>query len=337
MSNMLTNGNEYLALLKQIVGDVASTQYKVTSGANREAIQLFWRIGCYLNENNGYGTHYIDSLSHDLRIEFPSAKWANSRNLRYMAKFSREVDESNLHTLYAKLSWSHNKTLMDRVKDLSQREWYCAAAIENGWSHAVLVHQIQICLFERQTRQDKVSNFERILPAPQSELAQQQMKDPYVFDFITKRRDISEYDIEQEMVKNVTKLLLELGTGFAFLGNQYHLEVNGNDFYLDLLFYNTRLRCYVVIELKNAKFKPEYVGKLNFYLTAVDELLCGEYDNPSVGLLLCREKDNVIAEWSLRDVEKPIGVSEYHLSDVLPSVEDIQSRVLGIAGGEANE
>ena len=337
MSNMLTNEEEYQTLLKQIVGDVSSTQYKVMSGANREAIQLFWRIGGYLNENNGYGTHYIDSLSHDLRAEFPAVKWANSRNLRYMAKFARESDEQNLHTLYAKLSWSHNKTLMDRVKDLNQREWYCATAIENGWSHAVLVHQIQIRLFERQARQDKVNNFERILPAPQSELAQQQMKDPYVFDFITKRRDITEHDIEQEMVKNVTKLLLELGTGFAFLGNQYHLEVGGEDFYIDLLFYNTRLRCYVVVELKNAKFEPEYVGKLNFYLTAVDELLRGEYDNPSVGLLLCREKDSVVAEWSLRDVEKPMGVSEYHLCDVLPSVEDIQSRIIGAAEGEDNE
>lgn len=337
MSNMMANGGEYRTLLSRIVEDVASTQYRVTSGANREAIQLFWRVGGYLNENNRYGTHYIDSLSHDLRAEFPSAKWTNSRNLRYMAKFERETDEQSLHTLYAKVSWSHNKTLMDRVKDRGQRAWYCAAAIENGWSHAVLIHQIQIMLFERQARENKVSNFERVLPAPQSELAQQQMKDPYVFDFITARRDINEHDIEQEMVKNVTKLLLELGTGFAFLGNQYHLEVNGEDFYIDLLFYNTRLRCYVVVELKNDEFKPEHVGKLNFYLTAVDELLRGEFDNPSVGLLLCRQKNDVVAEWSLRDMEKPIGVSEYHLSDVLPSVEDIQSRVLGISGGDSNE
>ena len=213
--------------------------------------------------------------------------------------------------------------------------WYAKESVKNGWSRNVLVHQIESGLYERQAIAQKISNFESLLPAPQSELAVQTMKDPYVFDFIPFKEDMVERDIENALVKDVTALLLELGTGFAFLGNQYHLNVGGDDFYIDLLFYNLNLRCYVVIELKTGDFKPEYAGQLNFYLSAVDAQLKKDTDNPTIGLLLCKNKNNLVAEYSLKDMSKPMGISEYKISSVLPeelsqqlpSVEDIQKRI----------
>lgn len=224
---------------------------------------------------------------------------------------------------------------MDKIANLEERKWYIEKSAQNGWSRNVLVYQIESGLYQRQVLADKVTNFENRLPSPQSELAAQTMKDPYVFDFISFREDMLERDIEQALVRDVTKLLLELGTGFAFLGNQYHLNVGGDDFYIDLLFYNLNLRCYVVIELKTGEFKPEYAGQLNFYLSAVDGILKKEQDNPSIGLLLCKSKNNVVAEYSLKDISKPIGVSEYKVTSILPdeleeqlpSVEDIQKRI----------
>lgn len=240
-----------------------------------------------------------------------------------------------MQTVSAQIPWSHNIAILDKVKSSDQRLWYIQKTSENGWSHDVLVHQIESNLYERQVTADKVSNFENRLPSPQSELAAQTMKDPYIFDFIPFKEDMQERDIEQALIKDVTKLLLELGTGFAFLGNQYHLNVGGEDFYLDLLFYNLNLRCYVVIELKTGDFKPEYAGKLNFYLSAVDGILKKEQDNSTIGLLLCKNKNNVIAEYSLKDMSKPIGISEYKVTGILPdeygkqlpSVEDIQKRI----------
>ena len=224
---------------------------------------------------------------------------------------------------------------MDKVKDPEERIWYIRKTAENGWSHSVLIHQIESGLYQRQVLVEKVSNFEVRLSAPHSELAVQTMKDPYVFDFIPFREDMVERDIEDALVRDVTKLLLELGTGFAFLGNQYHLNVGGDDFYIDLLFYNLNLRSYVVIELKTGEFKPEYAGKLNFYLSAVDGMLKKDQDNPTIGLLLCKSKNNLVAEYSLKDMSKPIGVSEYRVTSSLPaeleaqlpSVEDIQKRI----------
>ncbi len=253
-----------------------------------------------------------------------------------MAKFAATYpDVQFVQTVSAQIPWSHNVALLDKVKDSDIRKWYMEKAIENGWSHSVLIHQIENGLYERQAIADKVSNFERRLPAPQSELAMQTMKDPYVFDFIPFKEDMVERDIEKALGKDVTKLLLELGTGFAFLGNQYHINVGGDDFYIDLLFYNLNLRCYVVIELKTGDFKPEYAGQINFYLSAVDGILKKEDDNPSIGLLLCKSKNNLVAEYSLKDMSKPIGVSEYKitrnlpeaLEKQLPSVEDIQKRM----------
>ena len=210
------------------------------------------------------------------------------------------------------IPWGHHKLIIDRVgSNLINALFYINKTIENGWSHSVLIHQIESGLYERQEIVEKITNFERHLPEPQSELAVQTMKDPYVFDFIALKEDMKERDIEQALVKDVASLLLELGTGFAFVCNQYHLNVGGDDFYIDLLFYNLNLRCYVVIELKTGDFKPEYAGQLNFYLSAVDGILKKDTDNPSIGLLLCKNKNNLVAEYALKDMSKPMGVSQY--------------------------
>lgn len=332
---MLANTREYLDVLERVKQDIARTRAEVVMAANVELVCMYWRIGRSIDGARDYGTNFIDTLAKDIRSEFPGIKGMSSRNLRYMAKFFRETDEAILHTLCAKLSWSHNRTLMDRAPKGVIRTWYARSAIENGWSRAVLEHQIDTHLYERQMASGKVTNFERTLPSEQSELVQQALKDPYVFDFITARQSAEERDVEQAMMDNLTQLLLELGTGFTFAGRQYHLRVGQSDFYIDLLFYNVRLHCYVVVELKNEAFRPEFSGKLGFYVAAVDGELCGEGDNPTVGLLLCKTKDDVVAEYSLRATNAPIGVSEYRLGDelpaayanVLPSPEDLVARL----------
>lgn len=333
---MLMNDNDYLNTLECIKAEIRSAQYKAAVNVNRELILLYYQIGCVINEHKSWGNKFIDNLAADIRISFPNATGYSVRNLKYMAKFAATYpDIQFVQTVSAQIPWSHNVALLDKVKDLDIRKWYMEKTIENGWSHSVLIHQIESGLYERQAIADKVSNFERRLPAPQSELAMQTMKDPYVFDFIPFKEDMVERDIENALVRDVTKLLLELGTGFAFLGNQYHINVGGDDFYIDLLFYNLNLRCYVVIELKTGDFKPEYAGQINFYLSAVDGILKREDDNPSIGLLLCKSKNNLVAEYSLKDMSKPIGVSEYKitrnlpeaLEKQLPSVEDIQKRM----------
>lgn len=224
---------------------------------------------------------------------------------------------------------------MDKVPDKEAFLWYVEKTLENGWSRDVLVVQVKSNLYARQALADKTTNFPARLPSPQSELARQTLKDPYIFDFIETREKMIEREIEDEMVAHVSNLLLELGTGFGFHGRQYHIEVGGQDYYLDLLFYNSNLHCYFIIELKAGAFKPEYAGKLNFYLSAVDELLKKEGDNPSIGLILCRDKNKTIAQYALGDMTKPIGVSEYQLTEylpkdlenTLPSIEDIEKRV----------
>lgn len=240
-----------------------------------------------------------------------------------------------MQQVVAQIPWGQNIVLLDKVTDDSIRRWYTEKTLENGWSRNVLTHQIESDLYTRQVLANKVNNFEKLLAAEQSELAVETMKDPYIFDFIPFREDMVERDIENALVKEITRLLLELGTGFAFLGNQYHINVGGDDFYIDLLFYNINLRSYVVIELKTGDFKPEYAGQLNFYLSAVDGILKKEHDNPSIGLLLCKNKNDLVAEYSLKDMSKPMGVSEYkvtrdlpdELMNQLPSVEDIQKRI----------
>ena len=333
---MLMNNKEYFETIESIKNEIKSAQYKAAVSVNRELIMLYYNIGKVINAHKTWGSKFIDNLAADIKLSFPNTTGYSARNLKYMAKFAAMFEDAEIvQAVLAQLTWYHNMALMDKTQDTEQYVWYAQETIKNGWSRNVLVHQIESGLYERQAIAEKISNFENRLASPQSELAVQTMKDPYIFDFIPFKEDMVERDIEQALVKDITKLLLELGTGFAFLGNQYHLNVGGDDFYVDLLFYNLNLRCYIVIELKTGEFKPEYAGQLNFYLSAVDGMLKKDNDNSSIGLLLCKSKNALVAEYALKDMSKPIGVSEYKitnslpegLSRQLPSVEDIQKRI----------
>ncbi len=333
---MLMNSNEYLDLVQMIKQEIKRAQYKSALSVNKEMIMLYHSIGRLINERKSWGNKFIENLAADIRLSFPEVKGYSVRNLKYMAKFAATYEnEQFVQQAVAQIPWGHTVVLLDKISDSVIRDWYVKKTIENGWTRNVLIHQIESGLYNRQAVADKINNFENRLPAPQSELAVHTMKDPYIFDFIPFKEDMVERDIEQALVKDITKLLLELGTGFAFLGNQFHLNVGGDDFYIDLLFYNLNLRCYVVIELKMGEFKPDYAGQLNFYLSAVDSIMKSEQDNPTIGLLLCKSKNNLVAEYTLKDMSKPIGVSAYKvtsdlpesLSKQFPSIDDIQKRI----------
>lgn len=268
-------------------------------------------------------------------------KGLSVRNLKYMRDLAREWPEGSIgQQLVAQIPWGHNIRLLQKAKDPKEREWYICACIEHGWSRNVLEMQIETGLYGRQG--EATTNFERTLPAPQSDLARETLKDPYNFEFLTIAEDAHERAIERGLVDHIRDFLLELGQGFAFMGSQVPLTVGDEDYYLDLLFYHVKLRCYVVIELKAGGFKPEYAGKLNFYLSAVDDLLRHPDDQPSIGLVLCRGKNKVAVEYSLRDMTKPLGVSEYLLTEALPeklkgalpSVEELEAELEDISEEE---
>jgi predicted nuclease of restriction endonuclease-like (RecB) superfamily len=269
-------------------------------------------------QSEGWGAKVIDRLADDLRRIFPEMTGLSARNLKYMRAFAAAwTDTEFVQRVVAQLPWGHNVSLLDTVKATEKRAWYAEQAIEHGWSRAVLVHQIEGDLFARQG--SALTNFSRTLPAGQSELAQQLLKDPYTFDFLALGPDMLERDLERGLIDHLRSLILELGKGFAFVGSQYHLEVGGQDYYLDLLFYHLRLGCFVVIELKIEEFKPEFAGKMNFYLSAVDDQLKHEDDQPTIGIILCKGRNEVIVEYALRDSSKPMGVAQYRLSPALPA------------------
>ena len=333
---MLINNDSYFQILEDVKARIRNAQYKAVLGANYEQIMLYWNIGNIIIENTQYGKSFIENLARDIKTDFPNAKGYSIRNLRYMRKFAALItDEEKVQTLSALLTWSHNIFLFDKAKTLDEYLWYALQAVENGWSLSSLEYSVNTKTYQRQAIAEKAENYKIQLPQPQSNLAIETLKSPYVFDFVAQRDGIIEREIEQELVANIAKTIMELGTGFAFYGNQYRIEVSGNEYYIDLLFYNTKLRCYVVIELKNTAFKPEYAGKLNFYLSAIDDILRHESDNPTIGILLCKTRDKLTAEYALKDINKPIGVSEYKLSDfvpqelvdTLPSAEDIEKRI----------
>ena len=335
---MLINNDDYFQTLENIKTQIQNAQYRAILGVNQEQILLFWNIGRIIIEKSSYGNKFIENLARDIKLNFPAAKGYSIRNLQYMRKFADLLqDEEKVQTVSALLTWSHNIFLFDKTSTLNEYLWYASQTIENGWSLSSLEYYVSTKTYQRQALSEKTANYKMLLPKPQSNLATETLKNPYVFDFVEQREGIIEREIEHELIANIAKTIMELGTGFAFVGNQYHLDISGKDYYLDLLFYNTKLRCYIVIELKNSEFKPEYAGKLNFYLSAVDDILRNEHDNPSIGILLCKERDKLTAEYALRDINKPIGVSEYKLSDfvpkeladTLPSVEDIEKRILG--------
>jgi predicted nuclease of restriction endonuclease-like (RecB) superfamily len=288
---------------------------------NQELVLLYWSIGRDIlvrQENEGWGARVIDRLAADLRRDFPEMTGLSARNLKYMRAFAAAYpDRAIVQQVVAQLPWGHVIRLSETIKEANERLWYAQQAVEHGWSRNVLVHQIESGLFHRQGK--AITNFGRTLPSPQSELAQELVKDPYSFDFLALGPDMSELELERSLLEHLRALILELGKGFAFVGSQYHLEVGGQDYYLDLLFYHLRLRCFVVVELKIEEFKPEFAGKMNFYLSAVDDQLQHDTDAPSIGIILCKGKNEVIVEYALRNSVKPMGVAEYKLSPALPA------------------
>jgi len=343
---MLIDNNEYLELLNGIKQKIYSAQYKATLAAYVEMTRLYWEIGSDINSKRGWGKEFVRNLARDIRIEFPMAQGYSERNLRYMAKFARTFSSLDLiEKILGRITWYHNQALMDKSSGTEDYLWYAAETVKHSWTRDVMVHMVESGLYQRQVLAEKVTNYKLRLPAPQSDLAVQTMKDPYIFDFIPFRGEIDERTIEDKLVSDITKVLLEFGSGFAYVGRQYHLTVDDEDFYIDLLFYNLKLRCYVVIELKAKSFKPEYAGKLNFYISAVDDMLRTELDNPTIGLLLCKSKKNTVVEYALKDLNKPIGVSHYELGkplpqefvNVLPSADEIKTRIGMLEGLTINK
>ena len=320
MTSSLEFSPGYVELLEQLKTRIRSARLQAILAVNRDLIQLYWEIGRTIlerQEREGWGAKVIERLAADLRHEFPDMRGLSRANLFYMRAFAGAYqDEQFVQQAAGQLPWYHNVVIFTRLKDPELREWYIRACLEHGWSRAVLEAQIETNLHERQGK--AITNFARTLPAPASELAQQLLKDPYNFDFLTLHDEAVERDLERGLLDHLQGFMLELGAGFAFVGSQHRLDVGGEDFYIDLLFYHLKLRCYVVVDLKMGAFKPEYAGKLNFYCSAVDDLLGHAQDNPTIGILLCKSKNNVIVEYALRDVAKPLGVAEYRLAQVLP-------------------
>lgn len=321
---------------------IHAAQQRATLAVNRELVLLYWQIGRDIlmrQAQQGWGAKVIERLALDLRVAFPEMKGFSPRNLKYMRAFAEAwPDAAFVQQAAALLPWGHNLVLLDKLPGPQTRRWYAAKAIEHNWSRNVLVMQIESRLLERSG--NAVTNFPTTLPDPQSDLARESIKDPYRFDFLGLTDEARERDIEGALVKHVTEFLLELGAGFAFVGRQVLLDVGGDEFFIDLLFYHLKLRRYVVIELKGGKFKPEHLGQLSFYLTAVDAQIKHPDDGPTIGLLLCKSKNKVVAEYALRDKAQPLGVAEYQLVESLPqelqtslpSIEQIE-RELG--GSEA--
>jgi predicted nuclease of restriction endonuclease-like (RecB) superfamily len=325
---------DFLAGLKQ---RIQLAQLRASLAVNRELVLLYWGIGKEIlvrQKEDGWGTRVIERLSKDLRSAFPDMKGLSFRNLGYMKAFAEAwPDESILQQAAAKLPWFHNCVLIDKVKDPVVRAWYIQQAIQNGWSRNILVLQIEADLYRRQGK--AITNFQQTLPAPQSDLAHQLLKDPYNFDFLTMSSDAHERELERGLLAHLQSFLLELGIGFSFIGSQYLLEVDGVDYRLDLLFYHLRLRSFVIIELKAGAFKPEYTGKMNFYLSAVDALLKHPSDQPSIGLILCKSKKRLTVEYALRNTATPMGVADFRYLEALPegfkgnlpTVEDLEAEL----------
>lgn len=320
----------YADWLVELKGRIHRAQQRATLAVNRELVGLYWQIGRDIlarQTEQGWGAKVIDRLAHDLRTTFPEMKGFSPRNLKYMRAFAEAwPDEEFVQAVLAQLPWYHQLALLDKLTRPNDRRWYAAKAIEHNWSRNVLVMQIESRLLQRSG--NAVNNFDVSLPQPQSDLARESLKDPYRFDFLGLTEAAQEREVESALLKHVTEFLLELGAGFAFVGRQVLMDVGGDEFFIDLLFYHLKLRCYVVIELKGGKFKPEHLGQLGFYLTAVDRQMKHEQDNPTIGLLLCKSKNKVVAEYALGDKTQPMGIAEYRLIESLP--EELQTSLPSI-------
>ena len=348
--NSVLNG-DYSAFIKDVKQRIQTAQIKAAVQVNRELMMLYWFLGEQIIEkqrNAKWGSGFLEQMSRDLLAEFPEMKGLSYRNLNYMrqwvlfwqqavAKLDFEIGKQPvsqiLLQLVAEIPWGHNQLIINKITDCNEALFYVRKTIENNWSRAVLEHQIESGLYQRSGK--AISNFEATLPAAQSDLAKQILKDPYNFDFLMLRERHDERELENGLAEHITRFLVELGTGFSYLGRQYRLEVAGDEFFIDLLFYHVRLHCYVVVELKTCGFKPEFIGKLNFYVSAVDGTVKSELDNPSIGILICKSKNDTVVEYTLKDIHKPIGVSGYeitknlpdNLKSSLPTIEEIEAEV----------
>ena len=362
MSKLLSINKEYAEWLKSLSQRFRQSQIKAAVKVNSELLKFYWSLGQDIVERgfeNTYGSEFFKNLSLDLQEEFPNTKGFSPTNLGYIKRFyilysnamkiSPQVEGKspqisnisnypqvggNSELPIFSVPWGHHKLLIDKFLKAPEKVlFYVQKTVENNWSRTVLDWQIDSNLYERQGK--AISNFKRTLPTPQSDLAQQITKDPYVIDIMGVRQEMQERELEEHLDSHISKYLLELGKGFTYYGHQVHLRVGNEDFYIDQLFYHVRLHCYVVIELKATAFKPEHIGQLNFYVTAVNKLMCTEHDNPTIGLLICKDKNDVVAEYTLQGVDSPIGVSSVEIFDkltedfksALPSIEDIENEL----------
>ena len=373
MISKIIKGEEYKEFLNEIKSKVRNSQIKAALSVNAELLGLYWDMGKMIagKQNKAkWGDGVVSQLSRDLMIEFPEMKGFSPTNLKYIrrwflfysqpisigqqlvdqlnksAKSQQAVDQIKktskpqkkdpkeiIAHLVRLIPWGHHIQIMTKSKNAEEALFYIVMTIQNNWSRSVLMHQIESNLYKRQGK--AITNFHLTLPKPQSDLARETLKNPYNFDFMGLGKDAEERELETALTDHITKFLLELGAGFAFIGRQYHLEVGDKDFYIDLLFYHTKLHCYVVVELKTGEFIPEYAGKLNFYLSVVDDKLKSEFEQPSIGILICKEKNRIVAEYALKDIKKPIGITEYKLTEAipkklkgsLPSIEELEKEL----------
>ena len=322
MASVSAGDRDYADWLGALKTRIRNARVQAALAVNAELIALYWQIGRDILDRqarHGWGAKVVDQLARDLRVEFPDAKGFSRANLLYMRAVAEAWPDAEIvQRVIGRLPWGQNIELL-RVKATDTRLWYAEAAIAHGWSRPVLAAQIDTGLHARQGQ--ALTNFDRALPPATSDLARQVLKDPYQFEFLTLDAAAKERDLERAMLGRMRDLLLELGKGFAFVGSQHHLEIGGQDFYVDLLFYHRRLRCLVAVDLKMGPFQPEHAGKMNFYLAALDDRDREPDDGPSIGLILCREHNRLVVEYALRHVDAPIGVSSYRLmlADALPA------------------
>jgi len=343
---------DYPSFIENLKIRIRTAQIKAILSANRELVTLYWSIGRDVfnkQKDDGWGSKIVDRLALDLHREFPEMEGFSRTNIYRMRAFYKAYSEgfpivpqpvgqieSSIPASVLSIPWGHNVIIIERVKDPMQRIWYAQQTIENGWSRTILNLQIDTDLFQRQGK--ALTNFSKTLPSPESDVARQALKDPYIFKFLTLDPAARERDLEQGLVDHIQRFLLELGVGFSFVGRQYSLEVEGKEYFLDLLFYHLKLRCYVVIDLKMGEFTPEHAGKMNFYLSAVDDILKRPDDQATIGLVLCRDKNRLTVEYALRDMKKPIGVAEWRIKLIeslpkqfkgnLPTVKELETELL---------
>ena len=351
MSESLVKTSEYKAFIQEIKRRIQAAQIKAAIAVNQELLRLYWDLAeqIVLKQRQAvWGDGFLLQMSKDLKAEFPEMKGFSKRNLELMRQWYRFwSDESSIAQQPAtelrklpvmpevfKIPWWHNIVILTKIKNIDEAMFYVQKTIVNNWSRSVLTLHIETRLYQREGK--AITNFEARLPEPQSDLAREILKDPYNFDFLMLREKHDEQELESALIENITRFLLELGEGFSYVGRQYKLEVGGDEFFIDLLFYHVKLHCYFVVELKTVKFKPEFAGKLGFYVSAVDGILKMEQDNPTIGLLICKSKNDVVVEYTLRDIHKPIGVSEMitqnlpdELRSSLPSIEEIEAELGG--------